>query len=230
MAHSQLCQLVGNWDGRTLPDGAVVEQKVDAWRALYIRDHEGRPGLWTRNGMPIEGVGHILHEIEAFERHAGEPLFIDGEFCVGDGPDTLASTKAWCERGWKGGGEAGTYHAFDAMPFADWQRGGTETPWIERKERLLALALAVKSCPDHAWTWRAGSRGRDDGAEPVRVVPHRDVWHVDDVLEAACEMWAANLEGVVIKSMWGGYQRKRSPEWQKVGRPWRDKLQWKRAA
>jgi ATP-dependent DNA ligase len=230
MTPQQLCQLVGNWDGRTVPIGAVIETKHDGFRALYIRDWEGRPGLWTRNGHPIEGVGHILHQCAALERIAGEPLMLDGEFCVGDGPDTLAATKAWCERDWKTGGEAGTYHAFDAMPFADWQCGGTDTPWIERKERLIDIALAAQSDAAEQWTWRAGSRGRDDGAEPVRVVPHRDVWHPDDVLEAAGEIWAADLEGVIIKSMWGGYQRRRSPEWQKVGRPWRDKIGWKRAA
>jgi hypothetical protein len=82
----------------------VAEQKVDAFRALYLRNREGKPGLWTRNGYPIEGVGHILHQLAAMERIAGEPLMIDGEFCVGDGPDTLATTKAWCERDWKQGG------------------------------------------------------------------------------------------------------------------------------
>lgn len=230
MTPRELCQLVGNFDGRTLPDCAVIEQKVDAWRALYIRDWQGKPGLYTRNGMPIEGVGHILHQCAALERQAGEPLMLDGEFCVGDGPDTLASTKAWCERDWKQGGEAGTYHAFDAMPFADWQRGGSDTPWIERKERLIDIALAAQSDEAEQWTWRPGSRGRDEGAEPVRVVPHRDVWCVDDVLEAAAEMWAAGLEGVVIKDMFAPYQRQRVKHWAKVGRPWRDKLNWRKAA
>jgi len=228
--HSQLCQLVGNFDGRTVPIGAVIEQKADGFRCLWLRDWQGVPGLYSRNGMPLPGLDHIAHQLLAMERHAGEPLFIDGELIVGEGPDTLATTKRWVERDHKLGGEAGTYHAFDAMPFADWQRGGTDTPWIERKERLIDMALAVKSDAAEQWTWRAGSRGRDEGAEPVRVVPHRDVWHPDDVLEAAGEMWAAGLEGVVIKSLWGGYQRRRSPEWQKVGRPWRDRIGWRKAA
>lgn len=230
MTPQQLCQLVGNWDGHTLPYGAVIEQKVDAWRALYIRDWQGKPGLYTRNGMPIEGVGHILHACEAMERHAGEPLMLDGEFCVGDGPDTLAATKRWCEAGWKQGGEAGTFHAFDVMPFADWQRGGTDTPWIERKERLIALGLSVETDASYQWEWRAGSRGRDEGRQAVRVVPHRDAWTIDDVFEAAGAMWAAGLEGVVVKDLWAPYRRQRVQHWAKVGRPWRDKMNWKRAA
>lgn len=225
----QLCQLAGNFTG-AIPCGAIGEQKIDGFRGLYLRDRDGKPGLWTRNGYPIEGVGHILHQLAAFERHAGEPLMIDGEFCVGDGPDTLATTKAWCEREWKLGGEAGTFHAFDLMPHADWMRGGSSAPWHERKARLQALALAVETDTSYQWEWRAGSRGRDEGRQAVRILPHRDLWHVDEALEMAGEMWAAGLEGIVLKDPFAGYTRARSNSWLKCGRPWRDKLQWKQAA
>jgi ATP-dependent DNA ligase len=230
MTPPELCQLVGAWDGRNLPDGAVIETKHDGFRALYIRDWEGRPGLWTRGGIPIEGVGHILHELAAFERIAGEPLMIDGEFCVGDGPDTLATTKAWCEREWKFGGEAGTFYAFDCLSFEDWMRGGSSQPWWQRKQRLQALALAVETDAEHMWTWRPGSRGRDEGRQAVRVLPHREVWHVDEAIEMAGEMWAAGLEGCVVKDAFAPYVRARSNSWLKVGRPWRDRLGWRAAA
>lgn len=229
MTPASLCQLAGNFTG-SIPCAAIAEQKVDGFRALYLRDRQDKPGLYTRNGCPIEGVGHILHALAAIERQAGEPLMIDGEFCVGDGPDTLAATKRWVERDHKLGGEAGTYHAFDAMPFADWQRGGTDTPWIDRKERLKALALAVETDAAEQWMWRAGSRGRDEGRQAVRVLPHRDVWHVDEAIEMAGEMWAAGLEGIVVKDAFAPYVRARSNAWLKVGRPWRDKLQWRKAA
>lgn len=186
--------------------------------------------LVTRNGMTIPGVDHILHELAAFERHAGERLFIDGEFCVGDGPDTLAATKAWVERGHKLGGTAGTFHAFDCLPYDEWFRGGTDRPWFERKARLEELSLSVASDAEHAWQWRPGSRGADADASPVRVVPHLDLWTVDDAVTMACEMWAAGLEGVVIKDAEAGYQRNRSNAWMKVGRPWQAKIGWRAAA
>lgn len=230
MTPRELCQLAGNFDGRTVPAGAVAELKADGWRALYIRDWEGRPTLRTRGGLAIEGVGHILHHLAAMERIAGEPLMVDGEFVVGDSPDTLAATKRWCESGWRMGGEAGTFHAFDLMPFADWQRGGSSQPWWQRKERLQALGLSVESDAAHAWEWRAGSRGRDEGRQAVRVLPHREVWHVDEALEVAGEMWAAGLEGIVLKDPFAPYQRQRVQHWAKVGRPWRDKIRWRKAA
>jgi ATP-dependent DNA ligase len=226
----ELCQLAGNWDGRTVPAAAMIEPKLDGFRMLWLRDWEGRPTLRTRNGYSFEGVAHIAHELAAWERHAGAPWVFDGEFCVGDGPDTLARTKAWCEREHKLGGVAGRLFLFDGMPLSDWMAGGCDVPLWQRKAKLERIALAVKSDAAHAWDWRPRSHGRDEGAEPVRVVPHRDVWHADDVIEAATAMWDAGLEGVVIKNLFGGYRRNRSNDWQKIGRPWQAKLRYKRAA
>lgn len=229
MAAHQLCQLAGTWN-RGLPAWCVGEQKLDGWRALWLRDREGRPGLYTRNGYPIPGTEHIAHELAAFERHAGERLFLDGEFLVGDGPDTLAATKHWCETGHKLGGTAGRFMLFDGFAYDDWYRGGTALPWYQRKARLEQLALAVESDEAHRWDWRPGSRGADADASPVRVVPHLDLWTVDDAVSMACEMWAAGLEGVVIKDAEAGYARTRSQAWQKVGRPWQAKIGWRAAA
>lgn len=224
---AQLCQLASPWQ-RNLPLWAIGEQKIDAFRGLYLRDHTGRPGLFTRNGQTIPGAEHILHQLAAFERHAGQRLFIDGEYCVGDGPDTLASTKRWVESGHKLGGTAGTFYAFDCLPYDDWFRGGTDTPWFERKARLEALALAVESDEAHRWDWRPGARG--DEPNPVRVVPHVDLWTVDDALQLVAEFWRAGLEGAVIKDAEAGYWRTRNASWQKVGRPWQDKIHWREAA
>lgn len=227
MTPAHLCQLAGTWQ-RSLPLWAIGEVKADGFRALWLRDQTGKPGLFTRGGMTIPGTEHIAHELLAFERHAGQRLFIDGEFLVGAGPDTLASTKAWCESGHKLGGTAGTYHVFDCLPYDDWFKGGTDMPWFERKARLEALALSVASDADHAWTWRAGSRG--DEPNPVRVVPHVDLWCVDDALQLVSELWRAGLEGAVIKDAEAGYSRTRNAAWQKVGRPWQDKITWRMAA
>ncbi len=228
MTAPQLCQLVGNWD-RKLPAWCIGEQKIDAWRALYLRDHDGRPGLYTRNGYPIPGVDHILHELATWERHAGRRLFLDGEFVVGDGPDTLASTKAWCERDHKLGGTAGVFHCFDGFAYDDWLKGGTATPLYQRKQAIEAIAAAVAADEAHRWDWRPGSRGADVGA-PVRVVPHVDLFHVDDALCMVAEMWRAGLEGIVLKDAEAPYQRTRSAAWMKVGRPWQSKIRWKEAA
>lgn len=227
MTAHHLCQLAGSWAG-TLPAWSIGEQKVDGFRALWLRDREGRPRLFSRNGFDLPGTEHIAHELMAFERHAGHRLFIDGEFVVGETGDTLATTKRWVESGHKLGGTAGTFYAFDCLPYDDWYRGGTDQPWFQRKARLEQLSLSVASDAEHQWTWRQGARG--DEPCPVRVVPHADVWTVDDAVQMASEMWAAGLEGIVLKDAESSYQRNRNPAWLKVGRPWQSKLGWRIAA
>lgn len=191
----------------------MVELKHDGFRCLFTRGIDGKPGLWTRNGMPIQGCDHILHRLTMFEESAGGPLFIDGELVV-DG--TLAATKAWVERGHKLGGEAGVFHAFDMLPYPDWRAGGSPTPLYARKSALQHLSAQVETEAANRWEWRPGSRGRDDTAIPVRVV--LDEWATDaaDVLDLARRVWADNGEGVMVKDAEAPYCRTRNRSWLKV--------------
>lgn len=227
MAVQQLCQLATEWN-RSLPPWAVGSQKLDGWRCLWLRDREGRPGLYSRNGIPLSGLEHVEHELRAWEKHAGQPMFFDGEIVV-DGPDTLAATKHWLETGHRLGGTAGTFHVFDGFAYDYWLCGGTDTPWYQRKARIEAIAAAVAGDEAHRWDWRPGSRGADAG-EPVRVVPHVDLWSVDDALQLVAEFWRAGLEGAVFKDAEAPYVRQRSPAWMKCGRPWQSKIRWQLAA
>lgn len=207
---NHLCQLLTDWRGSVPAGGAWAEQKHDGWRALRFPGIDGIVRLWTRNGFVIEGAGHILHRLDRIEAAMGEPMMFDGEFVV-DG--TLAATKAWCERGWKQGGEAGVLHLFDAVPLAEWRKGGTNTPLYRRKERLRGAFEATEADP---WEWRPGSRGRDEGRAAVLLV--QDFWAMDrgDVIDHAQRVWTAGGEGLVIKDAESGYQRKRSSAWAKV--------------
>lgn len=210
---TSLCQLSGRWDGKSVPaGGCFAQEKIDGYRALYFRGLDGQPNLWTRNGFVIEGVGHILHRLAMIEHAAGCHLMLDGEFQVGG---TLAATKAWCEREWKHGGEAGTFHLFDALPFADWQRGGTSTPLHVRKQMLAGYVRAADATP-LSWEWREGTHGREPD-EPA-VVMVEDHWCNDagDVLDLANRVWAAGGEGVMIKDAFAPYQRNRNDHWRKV--------------
>lgn len=213
MIHTQLCQLLGDWNGHIPTGGVWIEQKHDGWRALRFPGLDEQVRLWTRNGLPIEGVGHILWRLEQMEQAAGEPWMFDGEFVV-DG--SLAATKAWAERGWKAGGEAGVLHMFDGMPLREWRAGGGDTPLYQRKARLRALFDA--SAGD-GWTWRPGSRGRDEFAAPaVEIVA--DGWAADagEVIAEARRIWATGGEGVVLKDCEAPYVRKRSNAWLKAKR------------
>lgn len=206
-----LCQLAADWRGDLPPGGLPAEEKRDGWRALWLRDITGKPGLWSRNGMPLEGTAHIAWRLSQLEQAAGEPMMFDGEFQVGG---TLAATKVWCERGWRCGDEAGVLHLFDCLTLAEWRAGGTDRPWHERKARLVELGAVLSA---EVWEWRAGSHGRDD-PDCVRIVPDEWVFDAGDVLAEANRVWACGGEGLVLKDPMGGYQRSRTSAWLKVKR------------
>lgn len=227
---TELFQLAGRWVGQAIPTGGMyAELKHDGFRAGYFRGRSGKPGLWTRNGHAIEGVGHILHELAIMEAVAGCSLFLDGEFIV-DG--TLAATKAWCERGHKTGGEAGTFHLFDCLTDAEWRAGGSDRPLYQRKAWLAELRAAV---PDHplSWEFRPRSFGRGSKAPIVESTP--DEWVADraDIEALANRVWISGGEGLMLKDAEAPYRRGRSDAWLKVKNaryvPGKG-VQWKEAA
>lgn len=216
---THLCHLATDWRGEVPRGGAMVEEKIDGWRALWFPGLDDGWRLWTRQGHPIGGIEHIAHRLMLMMEAAGELLMFDGELQV-DG--SLAATKEWCERGWKRGGTAGVLHLFDCVPLADWRAGACPIPLYERKARLTALLDATAD----EWDWRAGSHGADE-ADAVRIVA--DEWCFDDadVIRTARRIWAAGGEGVMVKDAEASYQRKRSAAWQKVKQG--NAAKWQRA-
>lgn len=207
----QLCQLARDWKGAIPTGGMMCEPKIDGWRATRFPGIDGKVRLWSRNGMPIEGAGHILRRLALMEEAAGEPMFFDGEFQV-DG--TLDATKEWAERGWKQGGNAGVFHAFDCLTLAEWRAGGSDVPLIERKARLVELFNASEPDADE-WTWAEGSRGAPIPVA-VRVMPDGWAFDADDAVNEVRRVWAAGGEGVVLKDASSPYRRTRSDAWMKV--------------
>lgn len=209
-----LCTLLSEWDGTLPPDGAMLEQKIDGWRCLWLTGIDGKARLFSRNGIPLDGADHIAWRLEQMERAAGEPMLFDGEIQVAG---TLDATKRWFESGWRMGGEAGVLHLFDCLTMAEWRAGGSDVPLYQRKARLAALIGAGAD----QWEWRPRSHGRDDPA-CVRLLPDEWVSTPADVLDAAKRVWAADGEGVVVKRWDAPYRRLRSRDAQKVkpGGPW----------
>lgn len=209
-----LCQLAGRWRPRDLGAGAMAEEKQDGFRCLYMPGIDGRPALWTRNGMPMPGVGHILARLLEVEQALGAPHFIDGELVVGG---SLASTKAHYERGWKAG-DAGTFYAFDCVPLDDWRAGRCDIPLYRRKSDLARAIEAT--APDRGnWEWREGSRGKDHGIDPLSLIPDEWVSDPAEVDEMAARIWARGGEGVMVKDAESPYIRARTDSWLKHKRP-----------
>lgn len=222
---TSLCQLAGDWRGDVPAGGLMAESKIDGWRAIYLTGIDGKPHLFTRNGHLIEGVGHIIYRLGLMEHAAGEPMFFDGEFQV---RGSLGRTKQWCEGGWRHGGEAGIFHAFDCLTMSEWRTGGTDMPLYQRKARLADLARAVDEDDSLSWEWRAGSRGDESWRTSCPILPDQWVWDAGGVLNEARRVWATGGEGLMLKDAEAPYRRNRNAAWQKVKQA--NFHHWKKAA
>lgn len=203
----ELCQLASDWDGTVPEGGFMVDEKIDGWRAIYFPGRDGIWRLWTRNGMRLEGVDHILHRLAMLNQLGPQAYMLDGEIQV-DG--TLEATKAWFEKGWRTGGNRGVLHLFDICPIDAWRAGGWHKPQVERKELLKSLIADIPN----DWEWREGSRGADE-RDCVRFLP--DQWLLDqaDVYAEVQRVWDAGGEGLMIKDAEAPYWRERNRYWQK---------------
>lgn len=210
---TELCQLAGRWAGRVLEAGTLVEEKRDGFRCLFFPGVDRVPALWTRNGIPMPGAGHILARLLEVEQQLGGQWMIDGEFQVGG---TLAATKAHYDSGWRDG-DAGTFYAFDCVPLADWERGRCDIPLYERKAALVGAIEATAPRQDD-WEWRPGSRGKDHGIDPLSPLTDQWLFTADDIRAEASRVWAAGGEGLMIKDAQAPYIRARSDAWQKLKR------------
>jgi ATP-dependent DNA ligase len=195
----------------------MAELKVDGFRALWFNGIDRQPRLWSRNGIPLPGVAHIAERLTLMEEIAGEALVVDGEFLVGG---ALEATKRWCEREHKLGGEAGMYHAFDLMTFAEWRAGGSDVPLYARKARLAELVRATDERALAASTWRQSSRGKDEADSPISVIPDIWIFNADDAWAEARRVWSMGLEGCMLKVADAPYRRGRNGAWQKLKQRW----------
>lgn len=200
-----LAQELGIWNGKA--DGVYCERKWDGWRLIRF-DGQCR----TRQGMPYRGIRHIERALDFLAEHFDEPMAFDGEFVVGEGPDTLAMTKAHQEQGWKAG-DAGRLYLFDAIPLARWEAGLDPTPLYKRKARLEAAHAAMMANP-LSWEF-----GWGDGVEcPLVLVESRWCDGPAEVEAMAREVWRQGGEGVVAKQYDAPYRRERNTDWRKLKR------------
>jgi len=190
----ELCQLVRDYDGKPpAPDGCIVEDKKDGWRALWINGE-----LVTREGAPIYGADHVADQLRAIERQRCRPTFFDGEFVVGD---SFASTHAHLMARGRNGCQ-GTLWLFDMMDMETWAGNACCEPLTARRRRLDTLA------------------GEFTG-DAVRVLPWRYFETAAEIEADAAEVIAAGGEGIVVKDPRAVYARRRTSAWQRIKRSMR---------
>lgn len=186
----ELCQLVGQYDPARHPRHAVVEEKFDGIRALWLGGMGACTGapIFTREGNPMQCAAHGLKELIGLQKEFGKEMFFDMEYVAGTFEDTNTAFK----RRHPG---SGVLHILDAVPFDVWAAGGRTAALSERKRILRDMQLGL----GHTVCQRVSYQTAD-----VATAAH---WFQDITDRGG--------EGVIVKDATSPYVRHRSNTWGK---------------
>ena len=159
----------------------VVQLKADGLRAIYI---DGR--IVSREGVPMGCALHCQPALRRIEQAMGCAMVFDCEYVADGGYAATVSEH-------KRGEGAGVLWIFDALPLADWLKGGSDVGCMNR---LMALREAI-------------------GAAESPFVGMLNYWLLNgqETIAKAAELWAYGYEGVVTKRWDSPYVRERSNDW-----------------
>lgn len=199
---SRLCAHPADYAG-TVPAAYYIETKIDGWRAIGLGGKA--PQLLTQGGAVIEGAQPFIDVLQTIEKTLGEPYMFDGELVAGaDFEETSRNIKA-------GTLDCAVWHIFDAMPLAQWRRGGCDLGYDMRR-RILEQAFADRTGRSSACVIH---HGPVSVALLQRAGPFAGVDVADKVFEIAREKGA---EGIVIKESAAPYVNGKAGGW------WRRKV------
>lgn len=184
--HPELCMLPVDVDPdeiESLHAGGkrVVQLKADGIRALYLAGQ-----IAGREGAPLDCALHCQPALARLEAAFGQRMVFDGEYVEHDGFNaTIAAHR-------RGEGQ-GVFWLFDALPYDDWCRGGTNTGTVDRLTELRRRVMAAES----------------------PFVGMLDFWLMNafDTRAKAAELFREGYEGIVTKQADAGYVRARSKLW-----------------
>lgn len=194
----ELMMLPTDWTG-TPPELALLQIKYDGIHAGFRR---GSGGVFTREDVPMLCANHLLPGMYAIERALcnwnGGPFVLFGEYVHSEGFEAALGDMT------RGTG-TGAIMLFDAVPLSAYE-GRTESPTAYKRLEMLRRAwLQVQ---------RSGNLGGVGFADTALLSGDQ----TDDIEVIAGEMWAQELEGLVVKDATSPYERTRSGYWQRLKR------------
>ena len=199
---SRICAHPADYVG-TVPAAYYIETKIDGWRAIGLGGKA--PQLLTQGGAVIEGAQPFIDVLQTLEKTLGEPYMFDGELVAGaDFEETSRNIRA-------GTLDCAVWHIFDAMPLAQWRRGGCALGYDMRR-RILEQAFADRTGRSSACVIH---HGPVSVALLQRAGPFAGPDVADKVFEIAREKGA---EGIVIKDAEAPYANGKVSGW------WRRKV------
>jgi DNA ligase-1 len=195
----------------------IMTEKLDGIRRILIKEN-GHVRMYSRSGHEDEGLVDI--EDEAL-RLLPNNFVYDGELLAdGDYADSIAVRQATNSiANSKGIRHGVTFNVFDMVPVDEYKEGQSTAIAFERKVRLASTfgddGLAFLTPKD--WQERQIAFGLDEPLHFIRPVPILGLAQsFGDVEPVVAKIWARGGEGVMLNTVNGLYEIKRSKELLKV--------------
>lgn len=193
----------------------VVTEKLDGIRRVLVKEN-GVCRFYSRSGHVDEG----LVEIEAEAKRLPDNFMYDGELlAIGDFKDSIAQRQATNSIANSKGRKTGlTFNVFDMVPVEDFYNGICKIPAAERKLRLGATMMDESiQLLDERWAQLIACFGEAEDMKFIRPVSILGVVkNIDEVTPIVEQIWARGGEGVMLNTVSGPYEIKRSKNLLKV--------------
>lgn len=211
----------------------IVTEKLDGHRRVLVKEN-GRVSFYTRSGLPDEG----LVEIEEEAQYLPDNTVYDGEFLAkGDFVDSIALRQATASiMNSKGERRGVTFNIFDMVPLRDFKLGVSNSEALSRKLVLASafkdlsiqhlfmalIKLSFGSAPTKTELQRSTfnyfeTYGLSYDFKHIKSVPILGIANNEqEILDFAAPIWQRRYEGVMLNTIDGLYEIKRSKNLLKV--------------
>lgn len=196
----------------------IVTEKLDGARRILIKEN-GVSRLFSRSGHEDVGLVDILAEA----KHLPDNRVYDGELlAIGEFKDSIALRQATNSLASGGGTKHGlTFNMFDMVPVDEFYAGISDDDALKRKFLLGATLMdsSIEHLQIEDWPKYIMSYGVHTKLDFIKPVPILGVArNMSDVEPLVAPIWKSGGEGVMLNTVAGRYEIKRSKKLLKVKR------------
>jgi DNA ligase-1 len=199
-----------------VPGPYIVTEKLDGARRIMVKE-DGNITMYSRSGIPDDG----LVDIEREAAYLPDNCVFDGELlAIGEFENAVALRQASNSIANSKGVRTGvTFNVFDMVPVADFKVGKSVHTANVRKMMLSAMFKdpSIECLVPMTYKQAIEEFGIDHDFEFIKVVPLLGMAATEeDVLQLARPIWNRGFEGVMLNTVGGYYELKRSKSVLKV--------------
>lgn len=193
----------------------IATEKLDGIRRILVKEN-GRCRLYSRSGIEDEGLVEIIEEA----KYLPDNTVYDGELlAIGTYENSIALRQATNSIANRKGIRTGvSFNIFDIIPLDEFKRGASEYTALNRKVLLGSMFgdEGVQYLRDD-WARLLAAFDLGHKFKTIKVVPILGVVSTDEqITELVNPIWTQGGEGIMLNTMDGLYEIKRSNSLLKV--------------